>query len=203
MCVLCCAVLSCCGEAGRSSCCCSRPPVKLINPVQPAHDPPAAANTCCPAATRLPSGARRCGARWAGSRAAHGMVLTRAMDWWIQQSARGAAQPCTAARARAGQCSHTGLTRGQRAVCPSGAGGSTWMTGKPRAAPVERLWRHAEPLRCTPPPLAQVPRTWIKGKPRATDHSWEKMFDAHLHWKRWTQERMVSARGRGGRGWQA
>ncbi|PRW05952.1 ATP-dependent DNA ligase isoform A [Chlorella sorokiniana] len=36
----------------------------------------------------------------------------------------------------------------------------------------------------------QVPRTWIKGKPRATDHSWEKMFDAHLHWKRWTQERM-------------
>ena len=39
-----------------------------------------------------------------------------------------------------------------------------------------------------------MPRTWIKGKPRATDHSGEKMLDAHLHWKRWTQERRVSER---------
>ncbi|KAL4426256.1 hypothetical protein ABPG77_009871 [Micractinium sp. CCAP 211/92] len=34
------------------------------------------------------------------------------------------------------------------------------------------------------------PRTWVKGKPRDTDESWEKMFSSHLHWKRWTQERM-------------
>lgn len=36
----------------------------------------------------------------------------------------------------------------------------------------------------------QVPRTWIKGKPTATNHSWERMFQSHLQWKRWAQERM-------------
>ncbi|WPT10715.1 hypothetical protein PSENEW3n2_00001887 [Picochlorum sp. SENEW3] len=36
----------------------------------------------------------------------------------------------------------------------------------------------------------KVPRQWFKGRPRLTDQSWEKMWNAHLHWKRWTQERM-------------
>ncbi|GAB4818272.1 hypothetical protein N2152v2_005318 [Parachlorella kessleri] len=36
----------------------------------------------------------------------------------------------------------------------------------------------------------QVPTTWYKGKPRLTSDSWEKMWNDHLHWKRWTQERM-------------
>lgn len=36
----------------------------------------------------------------------------------------------------------------------------------------------------------KVPRQWFKGRPRLTDQSWEKMWNSHLHWKRWTQERM-------------
>ena len=34
------------------------------------------------------------------------------------------------------------------------------------------------------------PTAWYAGRPRLTEHSWEKMWDSHLHWKRWTQERM-------------
>ena len=34
------------------------------------------------------------------------------------------------------------------------------------------------------------PRATLMGRPRLTDHSWERMFFDHLHWKRWTQERM-------------
>lgn len=34
------------------------------------------------------------------------------------------------------------------------------------------------------------PTTWTKGRPLLTDHSWERMFNSHLHWKRWAQERM-------------
>ncbi|EFN51105.1 hypothetical protein CHLNCDRAFT_59336 [Chlorella variabilis] len=37
----------------------------------------------------------------------------------------------------------------------------------------------------------RTPRTWVKGRPLLTDHSWERMFNSHLHWKRWAQERMV------------
>ncbi|KAL6769085.1 hypothetical protein ACKKBG_A17425 [Auxenochlorella protothecoides x Auxenochlorella symbiontica] len=36
----------------------------------------------------------------------------------------------------------------------------------------------------------QAPRAWYKGKPRLTGDSWEKMWNKHIHWKRWTQERM-------------
>ncbi len=36
----------------------------------------------------------------------------------------------------------------------------------------------------------KVPTQWFKGRPRLTDQSWEKMWNSHLHWKRWTQERM-------------
>ena len=34
----------------------------------------------------------------------------------------------------------------------------------------------------------EKPNTWFKGQPRATDHSWEKMWDDHLHWKRWVAQ---------------
>jgi hypothetical protein len=30
----------------------------------------------------------------------------------------------------------------------------------------------------------ETPTTWFKGKPVLTDHSWEKMWHQHLHWKR-------------------
>ena len=44
--------------------------------------------------------------------------------------------------------------------------------------------RRREALRGAPP------RAALMGRPRLTDHSWERMFFDHLHWKRWTQERM-------------
>ena len=31
----------------------------------------------------------------------------------------------------------------------------------------------------------QRPTTTYIGRPRLTDSSWEKMWDSHLHWKRW------------------
>jgi hypothetical protein len=34
------------------------------------------------------------------------------------------------------------------------------------------------------------PTTWYKGRPVLTDHSWERMWNSHLNWKRWSQERM-------------
>jgi len=36
----------------------------------------------------------------------------------------------------------------------------------------------------------KVPQQWYKGRPRYTDQSWLRMWDSHLHWKSWTQERM-------------
>jgi hypothetical protein len=36
----------------------------------------------------------------------------------------------------------------------------------------------------------KVPTTWLAGRPQLTEQSWERMFNTHLHWKRWTQERM-------------
>lgn len=95
---------------------------------------------------------------------------------------------------------------------------AAWLPAFPSALPARLPSRRraARPLACWPPtaasarpqptiatlllapppnpaPPPQVPRTWVKGKPRLTDHSWEKMFSGHLHWRRWAQERMVRA----------
>ncbi|KAK9804218.1 hypothetical protein WJX72_001768 [[Myrmecia] bisecta] len=35
----------------------------------------------------------------------------------------------------------------------------------------------------------RIPRHFMHA-PKPTTHSWEKMWWNHLHWKRWTQERM-------------
>ncbi len=39
----------------------------------------------------------------------------------------------------------------------------------------------------------QVPTTWYKGKPRLTSDSWEKMWNDHLHWKRWEKQAPAQA----------
>lgn len=46
----------------------------------------------------------------------------------------------------------------------------------------------------------QPPRAWFKGKPRLTGDSWEKMWNKHIHWKRWVDgggQRSKQTRARG------